>query len=43
MEIRVKEFYSEPVLTTHDLLRDITGTTSGRVICQKSMDSACTD
>ncbi|BFU96170.1 MAG: protein of unknown function [Nitrospira sp.] len=25
MELQKKESYTEPVLTTHDLLRDITG------------------
>ncbi len=25
-----KEFYSEPVVTAHDLLRDITAATSGK-------------
>ena len=29
MEIQQKESYTEPVLVAHELLRDITGTTSG--------------
>ena len=37
-----KESYSEPVLVSHDLLRDITGTTSGGVVC-KSVDGVCPD
>ena len=30
--MKQKEAYAEPVLTTHELLRDITGVTSGKNI-----------
>jgi hypothetical protein len=43
MELQEKECYAEPVLTAHELLRDITGiAVSGRV-CQKGVDSGCPD
>ncbi len=29
MELQNKESYTEPVLMAHEMLRDITGTTSG--------------
>ena len=33
-----KESYTEPVLVTHELLRDITGTVSGVKYTDKSAD-----
>ena len=41
MDQAKKESYTEPVLIAHELLRDITGTISGRCI-QKS-GSECAD
>ena len=40
MEIRPKESYSEPVLVAHELLRDITATSSGSQ-CIKEIDTGC--
>ena len=30
-----KESYAQPVVVTHELLRDITAVTSGQVICRQ--------
>jgi hypothetical protein len=42
MEQQKKESYAEPVLIVHELLRDITGQSSGGG-CQKALDNTCVD
>ncbi len=42
MELQQKEFYTEPVLVVHELLRDVTGV-KYREQCQKGGDSTCAD
>ena len=38
MEKQQKEAYAEPVLMSHDMLRDITGVTSGVKLTDKILD-----
>jgi len=42
MELQKKESYTEPVLITHELLRDVTGV-KYREQCQKAADAVCAD
>ncbi len=43
MDHQQKEFYTEPVLTVHELLRDVTGSKYTEKTCDSKLGEVCPD